>query len=130
MGLKSCYLNFPSLELPIKYGMGRQRNPSVISIHVNVGICSEADIKADGLTKIFESAKLVVVEMETMIDWWTPVIDALGNVEDAAQCTKGHIGLNDRTVKVTLSRIICALDSYCDAVSLQKSYRTNLTGLE
>jgi len=105
--------------------MERQRNPSVISIRINVGIWSVADIEADALTEIFESAKLVVVEMETMIDWWTPAIDALGNVEDATQCMKGYIGFNDNTVTVTLSHIICALDSYCDAVSLEKSYRTN-----
>lgn len=88
-------------------------------------ICSVADAKADGLTEISESAKVVVVEMETMINWWTPVIDALENVEDAAQRMKGCIGLNDSTVKVTLSRIIRALDSYCEAVSLETSYRTN-----
>jgi len=61
-----------------------------------------------------------------MRDWWTPVINALGNAEDAAQCMKGHIGLDDSTVKITLLHIVRALNSYCDAVSLETSYyRTN-----
>lgn len=69
----------------------------------------------DALTKISESARVVVIEMETMIDWWTPVIDALGDVEDVAQCMEGCIGFDNSTVKVPLSHIIRALDSYCKA---------------
>ena len=95
------------------------------NLHINVGNCSIADINADALTKISESARVVVIEMETMIDWWTPVIDALGDVEDVAQCMEGCIGFDNSTVKVPLSHIIRALDSYCKAVSLEKSYRTN-----
>jgi len=59
--------------------------------------------------------------MNIMVYWWTPVIDALGNVEDASY----HLGctsFDDSAVKLsTLPRIIRALDSYYEAVSWSNS---------
>ncbi|KAL4062282.1 hypothetical protein V8B97DRAFT_1878072 [Scleroderma yunnanense] len=67
------------------------------------------------LNAILESTKEVATDMATMVDWWTPIIDAIGNVEDAAQHKRGGTSFPDSTVMVSLTRIIRALDAYCEA---------------
>jgi len=54
-----------------------------------------------------------------MEEWWTTVINALGNVEDAAR----HRCIDDNAVMVALNRIIRAMDSYCEAVSFIRSLK-------
>jgi len=58
--------------------------------------------------------------MNTIVHWWTLVIDALGNVEDASH----HLGGTGFSDTVNLSRIISALDSYCEVVSLVTPVKT------
>ncbi|KAL4069077.1 hypothetical protein V8B97DRAFT_1964486 [Scleroderma yunnanense] len=64
---------------------------------------------------ISEAIGAIITDMETMVNWWTPVDRALANVEDATYHTRGATGFDDNAVKVALRRIIYALDSYCDA---------------
>ncbi|KAL4063993.1 hypothetical protein V8B97DRAFT_1435871 [Scleroderma yunnanense] len=65
--------------------------------------------------EILESIRVITTDMRTMADWWRPVIHALGNVEDATHRMSGGTGFDDSTVKITLRRVICALESYCEA---------------
>ena len=61
----------------------------------------------------------VVAQMDIMMKWWTPIIDALGKIEDATHRLRAGTGFDNNAVKVTLTRIVRALGSYCDAVSLE-----------
>lgn len=78
-----------------------------------------SDITTDALNTILASMEGVVAHMETMVKWWTPIIDALGKIEDATHRMRAGAGFDDNAVKVTLTRIIRALGSYCDTVSLE-----------
>ncbi|KIM65412.1 hypothetical protein SCLCIDRAFT_468136 [Scleroderma citrinum Foug A] len=53
--------------------------------------------------------------MDTMVSWWTLVIDALGKVEDATHRMRGVNGIDDSTVMVSITRVTRALYSYCEA---------------
>jgi len=80
-------------------------------------LCSVADTKKiDALNTILKCTREVVADMNVMVRWWTPVIDALGNVEDASHHL-GCTGFDDSATKLTVSRIIRALESYYEAVS-------------
>ncbi|KAL4062283.1 hypothetical protein V8B97DRAFT_1921046 [Scleroderma yunnanense] len=61
--------------------------------------------------RILEAMKEVVADAATMVDWWTPVINTLRNVEDATHRTGRGVGFDD-AVRAALARIIRALDSY------------------
>ena len=60
----------------------------------------------------------VIVHMESVVKWWTPIIDALAKVEDTTHRMRAG-GFDDDAVKVPLKRIGRAWGSYCDAVSLE-----------
>lgn len=78
------------------------------------------------MNAILESTREVVSDIETMVAWWAPVIDALGNVEDTAHRMRGGTSPEDSTDIFALTRrVIRALDSYCEAVSL-KDYSSNI----
>ena len=81
---------------------------------------ADADIKTEALNAILESTKEIVTDMDTMVSWWTLVIDALGKVEDATHRMRGVNGIDDSTVMVSITRVTRALDSYCEAVSLEE----------
>ncbi|KAL4063983.1 hypothetical protein V8B97DRAFT_1904501 [Scleroderma yunnanense] len=71
--------------------------------------------RSSALNAILESTKEVAADMATMVDWWSPIIDAIGNVEDAAQHEREGTGFPDSTAMASLTRIIRALDAYCEA---------------
>ena len=52
-----------------------------------------------------------------MVSWWTPVISALGKVEDATHRIRRANDIDDSAVMVSITRITRALDSYWEAVS-------------
>lgn len=90
-------------------------------VHIDIDMmCSTlSDITTDALNSILVLMVDVVAQMETMMKWWIPIIDALGKIEDATHRMRAGTGFDDNAVKVTLTRIIGALGSYCDAVSLE-----------
>ncbi|KAL4062298.1 hypothetical protein V8B97DRAFT_1904403 [Scleroderma yunnanense] len=67
------------------------------------------------MKEVLECTRNVVTDMETMVDWWTSIFDTMRNVEDAIRRNKEEIGFPDNTMRVALTRIIRALDAYCEA---------------
>ena len=78
------------------------------------------DLQTEALNALLESTKAVVADMRLMEEWWTTVINALGNVEDTAwHRSTVWTGVNDNAVIAALNRIIRAMDLYCETVSLE-----------
>lgn len=71
------------------------------------------------LNAILQSIEDVIVHMEIMVKWWTPIIEALFNIEDMVHRVKAGGGFDDSAIKLAVRRITRALVSYCDAVSLE-----------
>ena len=70
----------------------------------------------DALNTILSSMEEIIAHMETMVKWWTTVIDSLAKIEDTTHCAE--VAFDDDAINVLLTRIIRALGSYCDTVSL------------
>ncbi|KAL4070380.1 hypothetical protein J3A83DRAFT_4524895 [Scleroderma citrinum] len=68
----------------------------------------------NALNKISTFMDMIVRNLRTMIDWWEPVVEAIGKIEDAARFQKGGTGFADKTIIVALPRIIRALEAYCE----------------
>jgi len=116
MKLKPLYYLIPESDL---LGPGMETKSSVSYVY-QVGIHFRcANIKTEALNALLESTKAVVADMELMEEWWATVINALGNVEDAARLRC----IDDNAVMVALNRIIRAMDSYCEAVSFTRSIK-------
>ncbi|KAL4064015.1 hypothetical protein J3A83DRAFT_667588 [Scleroderma citrinum] len=62
------------------------------------------------LNEILASVKDVVTDMRTMVDWWIQAI-----VEDTAPPKSGGAGFDDSAITGALTRVIRALDAYCEA---------------
>lgn len=78
------------------------------------------DLHTEALNSLLECTKAVVADMRLMEEWWTTVINALGNVEDTAwHRSTVWTGVDDNAVRAALNHVIRAMDLYCEAVSLE-----------
>lgn len=80
------------------------------------------DITIEALRAILQSMEKVIDDMDNMVKWWTPVIDVLAMTEDMAYSMRSGADFDDNALKIICSRIIRALDLYCDAVSLEDNF--------
>ena len=107
-------LHMPSTNL--KSGMERGQSVPVRAMQATVPLLT---LETDVLNAILEPTKEVVADMDIMVKWWSRVIDTLEKVEDAAHRMKGRNDFDDSAIMIAITRITRALDSYCEAVSLE-----------
>lgn len=77
-----------------------------------------SDIIIDALNTILQFMGDVIVHMDNMVKWWTPVLDSLAKAEDMTHRMRAGADFDNNGLKAIFSRIIHALGSYCDVVSL------------
>ncbi|KAL4068934.1 hypothetical protein V8B97DRAFT_1970817 [Scleroderma yunnanense] len=78
--------------------------------------------RLNALKEISQLMNMVVGNLRTMVEWWEPVVEAIGKMEDAAHRQKGETGFADKTIIVALPRIIHALEAYCEAYAQHAEY--------
>ncbi|KAL4063994.1 P-loop containing nucleoside triphosphate hydrolase protein [Scleroderma yunnanense] len=95
-----------------------RRNMEIVTSDIEVILSTYPRQRgSDPLNAILECTMEVVTGMAAMVDWWKPVTDAIGNLEDAAHHRRGGSSFANSTNTVALTRITRALDAYCKAYS-------------